>query len=542
MESSVREPFFLSPIDNAMPRTYAPPSLLLFPIPQGNIDSAVDTFHAGLRTILQAMPLLTGSLRSHSTPQMGAVAVTSPWRTVDEIWRLKDLRGRTRYDYSKLRRRGFPTTGFPMWDFSILEFYSDNDPPVMHVQVTLVDGGLVLALCVHHSFADGTGTNAILRIWASCCRGEVIDEGLQSQVLTRPSVLESNEIVPLEHFTEYTYEAKAGTRGFRSNVKAIEEKESRPMRFRLISAPAKKIQVFLKLLITKPAAIAFTKYQSLRISSRLLWFSRAELTRLKESAMEVTDDSNKTQPWFSTLDALSAMIFCCVTQARLTARTRGSLVSALQEKGTTVKKTLWSRMTDWLRSRLPPSPPHPPASKISAQLLTTVNVRKHCRPPVSADYIGNCFLFRTVQTPILDLLPSIDNISKLAFKLRRSIADIDAAYIRGAAAAIRSVADVSRVGVSGGPCPELCLGFSSWREQDICRLEWGPGIGERCERVRTCEFYFDGLVIVFPEHECSPEEEEGNGAGGLEVFLSLNKGVMKELERDPFFNQFVKWR
>ena len=538
MESSIRKPFFLSPIDNTMPRTYAPPSLLLFPIPQGRIDSAADTFHAGLRTILQAMPLLTGSLRSHRTPQMGAVAVTSPWRTVDEIWRLRDLRGRTRYDYSALRRRGFPTTGFPTWDFSILEFYTDDDPPVMHVQVTLIDGGLVLALCVHHSFADGTGTNAILRVWASCCRGEGVDEGLQSRVLSRPSVLEGNEIVPLEHFPEYTYEAKAGTRGFRSNVKTTEERESRPMRFRLISALAKKFQAFLKLLITKPAAIAFTKYQSRRISSRLLWFSRAELKRLKESAMEILDDSdNKKPPRFSTLDALSAMMFCCVTQARLTARTSGPLIHALQEKRT-VKETLWTKMTDWLRRRLPP---RPPASPISAQLLTTVNVRKHCHPPVSPDYIGNLFLFRTVQTPVLDLLPSLDNIGRLARRLRRALGDIDAAYLRGAAAAIRSVPDVSRVGVSGGPCPELCLGFSSWREQDVCRLEWGPGIGERCERVRTCDFYFDGLVIVFPELECDPGAE-GDDAGGLEVFLSLDKGAMKELERDPFFNRFVRWR
>ena len=527
-----------------MPRTYAPPSLLLFPIPQGRIDSAVDTFHEGLRTILQAMPLLTGSLRSHSTPQMGAVAVTSPWRTVDEIWRLRDMRGRTRYDYSDLRRRGFPTTGFPMWDFSILEFYTDDDPPVLHVQVTLIDGGLAVALCVHHSFADGTGTNAILRIWASCCRGEMVDEGLQSQVLSRPSVLESNEIVPLQHFPEYTYEAKAGTRGFRSNVKTTEERKSWPMRFRLISIPAKKIQAFLKPLITKPAAIAFTKYQSLRISSRLLWFSRAELQRLKESAMEVViDDSDQKQPWFSTLDALSAMMFCCVTQARLTARTRDPLIYALQEKRT-IKKNLWTKMTDWLRRRwsVPAPPPHPSASQISAQLLTTVNVRKHCHPLVSPDYIGNFFLFRNVQTPVLDLLPSLDNISSLALRLRRTLGGIDATYLRRAAAAIRSVPDVSRVGVSGGPCPELCLGFSSWREQDICRLEWGPGIGERCERVRTCEFYFDGLAIVFPEHECSPEEAGRDDAAGLEVFLSLNKGAMKELERDPFFNRFVKWR
>lgn len=59
--------------------------------------------------------------------------------------------------------------------------------------------------------------------------------------------------------------------------------------------------------------------------------------------------------------------------------------------------------------------------------------------------------------------------------------------------------------------------------------------------MRTCEFYFDGLVIVFAEHEYSPEAER-NDAGGLEVFLSLNKGAMKELERDPFSNQFVEWR
>ena len=157
------------------------------------------------------------------------------------------------------------------------------------------------------------------------------------------------------------------------------------------------------------------------------------------------------------------MMFCCVTQARLTARTRGPLIEVLREEGT-VKENLWTKMTDSLRRRLLPAPPHPPASKISAQLLTTVNVSKRCHPPVSPDYIGNFFLFRNVQTPVLDLLPSIDNISSLALRLHRTLGDIDATYLRGAAAAIRSVPGVSQVGVSGGACPELCLGFSSWRE------------------------------------------------------------------------------
>lgn len=106
MKQSGNMPFFLSPIDNIMPTIYSP-KLLLFPTPSNDAHVAVESFLHGLRSTFQLIPLLAGTIKaiSDGTAQVGTLAITSPWRTVDEIFKVKDMREAKTYSYAASREK-----------------------------------------------------------------------------------------------------------------------------------------------------------------------------------------------------------------------------------------------------------------------------------------------------------------------------------------------------------------------------------------------------------------------------------------------------
>ena len=79
--------------------------LLLFPTPSNDADVAVQSFLYGLRSTFQVIPLLAETIKaiSDGTAQVGTLAITSPWRTVDELFKVKDLRKANKYSYAALR-------------------------------------------------------------------------------------------------------------------------------------------------------------------------------------------------------------------------------------------------------------------------------------------------------------------------------------------------------------------------------------------------------------------------------------------------------
>ena len=532
-ESSSTAPFFLSPIDNILAATYSP-KLLLFTTPRGHADSAVLSFRHGLQSTFQAIPLLAGSIKAipDGTAQANTLAITSPWRTVDEIFKIKDLRKSKKYRYSQLRENGFPSSSLPPWDFLHLGFFMDLNPPAMHVQITLIEGGLVLAPCVHHNFIDGTGTAVILQLWAASCRGETIPNDDISSLWRQVTLLEGNEKVAVEELPDYTYDEKTS---FMKKISIIGNDNQRSWlsRWWLVSDMRKQIEKYLKPMLIKLIVLGIIKYQSFVYSNRLIYFSYADLARLKESLQAEGEELDR-KTWISTMDTLSSLIFCCVTQSRHEAKHRDFPSSTYASK--TKRGTLWDRSTRWLHHIIPTSFlfQSPFQQEASAQFMTYVNVRKHCQLP--PNYIRNMFLPCSIRTPLHELLPSIRNLATQARKLRTRLQGFDSAHVGRVASMIRSVPDVSKIDFSAGESQGQALTMSSWREQGFCALDWGSHVGAKCERVRICKYFFDGLVIVFPEYSGSKID------GGIELALALRKDAMRELEKNEFFNQFARWR
>ncbi|KAG7005401.1 hypothetical protein G7Y79_00020g049290 [Physcia stellaris] len=526
-------PFFLSPFDNIQPQIYNP-QLLLFPTPKDDADVAVQSFLHGLRSTFQAIPLLAGSIKGipDGTAQVGTLAITSPWRTVDEIFKVKDLRKVKKYSYAALREQGYPPSSLPSWDFLCLSFYTDSNPRAMHVQITLIENGLVLAPCVHHSIADETGAATILQTWAAFCRGDAISTDKISGLWQPVNLLEGHEELSIKDFPDYVYREKTPLLSRRS-YKNDESEAGWLSRLWLGSSLRKKLGMYLQPTLIKLAVAAFMKFQSLSHSTRLIYFAYADLARLKESLQAAREESDQTT-WISTLDTMSMLLFCCVTQSRYVARRKylSPSTSALQAQ----RRSLLTRLTGWLHHIATTRLLSPSASRSegSAVFMTVVNVRKLCQLP--PNYIRNITVPCNIRSPLHDLAPSTRNLATQARKLRTRLRAFDGTYVGRVASMIRSVPDVSKVGFSAAEEQRDGVFMTSWRDQNICDLDWGLQIGVKCERVRMGNMFHDGLIIVFPEYSGSKID------GGLELMLSLKKNTMRALESNEFFNQFAQWR
>ena len=516
-------PRLLSPIDNVMPTVFTP-VLLLFPMARKNPQPAIDTIFKGFKQLLRVMPILTCSITEQSGGlQKGILAATLPRREASQLWKVQDLRGKEQTRYLKLRGEGFPISRFPVGDFTVLPFLFDIYPPAMHLQITLVDGGLVLAICVYHSLSDGTGFNVIARALATCCRGETIDPQQIVRMWTRPLILENQEKSPLEEFHEIIAHGKTQMMNMRPPSSGLELYLRR------------KLQAYYRPIL-KPLVFASAKFQALSCSTRMIHFPRSSSRKLKDiesNEKKISDGRDK----LSTLDLLTALTFCCITESRLELKQR--LYTSISTRKRSNIGVFFSSLLNWLSAIFffKPKTSAPKLSEVTAPLLTAVNLRKACQPPVPADYIGNLFFICNIQTPLLQLLPTFDNISTLAHRLRARRKEMDDGFVRQVVSTIRSAPDVSKLDFYRGKFPELSLTMTSWREQDYCRLDWGSEVGVRCEAVRTCEYLINGLSIIFPESSMDEKDD-----GGLDVALSLEKDVMERLERNEFFNQFAHWR
>lgn len=529
MASSNSEPFFLSPIDNMMPMT-AIPALLFFPIKPKDIGRAIKAFSDGLQATLQTIPLLTGTIDAvPDGTQQGTLAITSPWRKGQDLFTIKDSRHNSKYSYSELRKKGFPPSAFPVRDFTSLEFIVSSNSPVMYVQATLIQGGLVLAPGIHHCFVDGTGHAAILRLWAALCRGEKVKQEKLSDQLCREPLLANLPTLSLEEFPEFTYLRKPVPPRQRPRNKHP-NRTTLPKSRGFFSALKKRAKDACYRVSTKFKILGIRIIfgcQSLRISTRLLHFPSSSLTRLKLSVAQRCIEPD-AMTWTSTMDVLSSLVFCCVTDSRVSIQLK--LVNPKSGKSDGYWEGLIGRLSGIFQRATISSPFE------SARMTTIMNARRMCQPSIPADFLGNVLLWPQIQSHRRELTSSMEHVSDQARKLRGKIREVNSQSLKRTLGALRSAPDVSRVTMISALFRDGDLTISSWREQDTCFLDWGSDVGVRCDRVRICTTFLDGLMIACPEYDKAQPDD------GTEVVLSLDKKVMQKLESNALFNEFAQWR
>ena len=465
--------FPLSPIDMLMPRFHVPK--LLYFASTAEPAAIMSNLVAALDLTLRSMPIVAGSvaLSKQESDQKGSLSVQSPYFKAEDILSSNDLRGK--YDYEQLRAAHFPSDGIAFEAIAPTLFGKAADStPAMVVQANFLNGGLLLFFAFHHCVFDEVGLFNVMKVWSSYCRGEVGLDLVTPQWFDQSPLLQGVGTGNLENHPEYTLAPEGAT------ARAAED-------------PSTYIP------------------SSENVRSATFFFSDEALGRLKVAATTaIPSAGDESNSWISTNDALIALLWCCITSARVADSTQAT-------------------------------------HEIFPLFAMAVNGRSHLRPPLSPDYCGNAvFIAKTLAKAddLLDQQPG--RLAKAASLIRKAVNVVDDAYARDVIQMVRKVDDVGRLAPRRRPAVEYSLGCSTWARQPYYSLDWGSTVGGICERVRWRRLKTDGLFIIFPRMPSAEglngESDARLGGGGIEVQLGLRSDHHQRLMEDSTFTEFAQWR
>lgn len=147
--------------------------ILSFELPNNsNHERALDCLHRALQSLVDGTPELGGLVVALPVDDE-ANKEDVPWKAIKPYkgieFRIKDLRNEIP-SYKELESKGFPVAAFK--DDLLVPvpvMYQPEPNAVMIVQASLIEGGLLLTVCLCHSLTDGNGMNAITIALAEQC-------------------------------------------------------------------------------------------------------------------------------------------------------------------------------------------------------------------------------------------------------------------------------------------------------------------------------------------------------------------------------------
>ena len=484
MATSGAAPFLLTPIDNVLPRSHVPIFHFL-PEPE-NSDTATtaNALRRGLSQLLQGVPLFSGTLKA--TGQRGRLCVTAPYNKIEDLFHVKDLSHESGLDYQDLESKHFPNEALvDLVALLPLASMMKSKPPVILVQLNIIKGGMIMAMCVHHSFTDGNGTIVIARLWAAYCRGEDGSRLVTGEMINRERLMRGWGSASLNDVPEI---AMVGI------LQYLKTSVSTWLTRFLLWLMARLGRTTLR--TKRSNAKAPAKGSQRQVAT--FFFSKTKLFDLKRMASAKKTDEDK-DVWISTNDALCALIACC-------------RISSADDQDQQIS----DRCT----------------------LHMVVDVRRALSPPLPADYIGNALTSAAISFPSQSIVSTPAKVSELAHTFRKHIAQCDERYVRKRIAAILSVGDLSKLISTPPSRPKEHIVFSSWAKQQYHDISWGDVVGTSIKRTR---FRSGGLIhcIILPELSAPTFAEEDCG---LEVVLELERGEMERLKQNELFMRFAQWR
>lgn len=482
----------LSPLDSVMPRTYIRQTLC-FPCPPIQPESVAYWLREALEITACQVPYLQSCVAHLKHPyRHGAKALSSPNQTPEDLFNVQDCSHN--WSYEELKSMWFPPSSLREFQPEIPRPCAEDREVVFRARLTLLSGGFMLGIAVHHSTTDITGLGALLRLWAANCRD-----------------LQASDHEPAAH--------------------AIEEQADRLVKIGLPSGMVNMLDRDLvktlgsgvassEIPSTVPQVVPFpyddqiqgppgtvTASPSPTFISAIWYFSAHSLLRLKAAVTARLRDVANDIPWVSTGDILTALLWSAVVAAE---PPPSSMVD---------DKVLWP-----------------------STIYIPVNFRGRCEPPLSRNYLGAAFGRAIVTIPAHELLSLAGGatglrqyelkdtmiLTRTAAAIRRAIAgQVTAQSIRTAMAYLASnpILDPTGRRRSDG------ISMVSWADEGICGLSWGPFVG-RCEAVRPAGMTGRRYPIVLPRL----------ADGGLEVFLSLEATAMERFGNSSLLKELGEVR
>lgn len=457
--------------DSVVGRVY---SLKYFFFPESgtaDVSTVIDTLRHGVSKTLEAIPLLSGTVQ---VIDRGALCIAGPWSAVNDIFRVKDLRQEGQLEYQTLRDKQFPLSVLD--DRLLASLGGDREPnekisppssgtmksekPVMFVQLNIIRGGIIIALCVSHSFTDGNGIPTITRVLGAYCRGDDGSRLITPEMIDRKRLMRGRGGTTLADFREFGIDSVAA-----------------------IKKPEGSIQ------------------QEFEIG--IIFFPKGRLAELKSMAF-AKENGEFGDRWISTIDALSALLGCCIGSVR-------------------DKETRARVDRNWV-------------------IRSVLGGRRTLDPPLPEGYIGNVLSFTRIPIPYPSIDSTLAKVVESAHLMRDQIKQRDEAYFQGVIGALSRVKDLGKVKTASLSPSEDGMFITSWANQGFYEIDWGDVVGGRTERVRKNRFRFGHRPICwimpelsapyFPDDEC-----------WLEVIVNgLDKDEMARLKENELFMRFGQWK
>lgn len=153
------------------------PFLFLYPLlPESDVDALLQTLSIGLETLSRSFPWVAGNIIDGE----GVFKIRSA-RPLPSIV-LKDQREHPSVSpLSVMAGEHFPIKYLDeslLCPLNVLESAEreEDRSQVLSIQLNLIKGGLVLAICGHHQALDGTGMEQVVYLLDKACRGEAFTE------------------------------------------------------------------------------------------------------------------------------------------------------------------------------------------------------------------------------------------------------------------------------------------------------------------------------------------------------------------------------
>ncbi|KAF2112576.1 transferase family-domain-containing protein [Lophiotrema nucula] len=167
-----------------------------FPIPEdtpGVRKEVVDLLRCGLHSFTSKFPWVAGQVVRDDglfkIVRLGEV----PQLTIQE-------HGARMKTYRELRQGGFPFSSLDEKEIAsrrTLPERLDEPAPVLALQITFVDGGVLLTFSAQHNCMDMAGQCQVIHLFAKACRGEYfMDEELRTGCIERRNIIPLLESTP----------------------------------------------------------------------------------------------------------------------------------------------------------------------------------------------------------------------------------------------------------------------------------------------------------------------------------------------------------
>lgn len=213
----------LSALDQQAQRHYAKPTLFFKLDHEGINDPVIEHLKKGLSVALSETPdfastiaPLPGSARKELQLQLNPESGVS-WRSVDHTAEVN--KGAWSYGtFKELAAKHFSLTDVPperLVNPELVDIPENvRELPALSVQLNLIEGGAIMAICWHHTVSDARGFNVLLNSWArhtkeSILRGEPDDPVIPAEETRDRWRLDRGVGATIAQVPEYVVDASA---------------------------------------------------------------------------------------------------------------------------------------------------------------------------------------------------------------------------------------------------------------------------------------------------------------------------------------------